>query len=89
MYSEMQYNDVATTCGVLFSKGDTGQKPSPFFVFILNGETCGFNQQIYISWHESRYQQPSHEKRAPSCLGYIGDYTTQLSIIRIPIKQRV
>ena len=38
----------------------------------------------------------SNEKRAPGCLGFIGDYTIQLygdykkkTIIRIPIKQPV
>ena len=40
--------------------------------------------------------QVCNEKRAPGCLGYVGDYTTQLSVdyfinheIRIPIKQPV
>ena len=52
---------------------------------------------ISMGWIFKTSSHRSNEKRAPfSCLGYIGDYTTQLNLdyfinheIRIPIKKPV
>ena len=51
--------------------------------------------QMHLATLPPEHFQPPHNKNSTGCLGYIGDYTTQVyrdykqTVIRIPINQAV
>ena len=42
------------------------------------GKLDGFGDEILPSDIETSFHNPQHNEKSPGCLGYIGDYTTQL-----------